>query len=150
MKQIWISFLMVVTLGFSAHANVSSLASPAEKAALALLKKMPSSEYGTRQLCVYLGRYAVGTYPAGHWSQGTIVARGTVQAFPTQQSKLTENQKAPLQLAYPNGPTDWGRFKKIAQEANQTKFYVTQGTVDGRPADICVFEHKMVLEGVGG
>jgi hypothetical protein len=138
--------LILVTSLCLGSAAFSAPLSPLEQGALTLLKKMPSSDYGTRKLCVFLGKMVVGTYSPGHWSLGLMISRGTTDNFPTSFSKFNGTPANAIQLDSPSGPEDWGRFKKIDHDSTGADFYIANGSVDGRPADLCVFESKAVLE----
>ncbi|HEX4926292.1 MAG TPA: hypothetical protein VFV50_19515 [Bdellovibrionales bacterium] len=149
MKRLLTAFAFGLIAVSHAGASVAPRLTAKENVALGLLQKIKETGYGTRSLCIYMKQYAVGIQAVEHWSQDHIVVvRGTLDRFPTQFTKVKNNVR-PFVLDMPNGPDDWDRFK-VLEQVGSTRVYATTGTVDGRPADICVFESKPVPERVGG
>lgn len=132
-----------------AGADVAPRLTAKENVALQLFDKIKETGYGARSMCIYLKQYVVGVRALEHWSQRHLtVVRGTLERFPTQFMNVRGNV-LPYILDLPTGPEDWANFKLLEQRGS-TRIYATTGTVDGRPADICVFESKPLLERVGG
>ena len=138
-----ISSLALVLCLLVANSSFAQSASDQNKLALQLIKKMPASGYINRQLCIRDG-LVYGTYGIQSWAVSGLSV-GTLSDFPKSSTQITAKMKVPFSIEYPKGPQDWGRFQ-LLEGKQENGFFRSSGVVGSKPADICVFESKPVLE----
>ncbi len=102
--------------------------------ALKLLDKIPESGYDNRVVCI-VGKQVTGRLPMTHWLKNDRkVVTGSRSSFPALISETRPEIKLQDEVIDQVRGTD------------MSGIYLTNGTVDGKAADICLVENKPVLE----
>lgn len=107
-----------------------------EEKALELIQKVPSSSYDNRVLCIQ-GQKVTAVVPMTHWAKNDRkTATGDLYEFP---KKITSGEAA-IEIS--------GSEQTLLSGSVDNGFYLVSGSVNGKPADICLQEVKPLLESV--